>query len=62
MNVTYIMKKYKILDIIILNEIYQLNDMIISLTFKKYLKFLNYIYIYLLTNKIIFIFYFNYNF
>ena len=31
------MKKFKILDIIILNEIDQLNEMIISINFKKYL-------------------------
>ena len=31
----YIMEKFKILDIIILNEIYQLNNMIIAIDFKK---------------------------
>ena len=32
-NITWIMKKIKILDIIILNKIYQLNDMKITINF-----------------------------
>ena len=32
-NITWIMKKNKILDIIILNKIYQLNDMKITINF-----------------------------